>query len=72
MACRSPSNVLVAHKIGDYNDDKGNEAFMDCGIVYVPRRPYALCMLSIGDEQTARERMQAVSGTIYDYISSVE
>ncbi len=72
LAAGVPSNVLVAHKIGDYNDDKGNEAFMDCGIIYVPRRPYALCMLSIGDEQTARKRMQAVSKTIYDYISGVE
>lgn len=67
-----PSNVLVAHKIGDYNDDKGNEAFMDCGIVYLPRRPYALCMLSISDEQAARERMQQVSKTIYEYVSSVD
>lgn len=65
-----PSNILVAHKIGDYNDEKGNEAFMDCGIVYVPRRPYILCMLSVSDEQTTRERMQLISKTIYDYVSS--
>lgn len=72
LAAGVPSHVMVAHKIGDYNDDKGNEAFMDCGIIYLTRRPYALCMLSIGDEQMARERMQAVSKTIYDYVSSVE
>jgi beta-lactamase class A len=67
-----PSDVIVAHKIGDYNDDKGNEAFMDCGIVYVPRRPYMLCMLSVGDEQTARERMQKISKIIYDFVTSVQ
>lgn len=72
LAAGVPSNILVAHKIGDYSDDKGNEAFMDCGIVYVPRRPYSLCMLSIGDEQIARERMQFLSKTIYDYISSTD
>lgn len=72
LAAGVPSYIPVAHKIGDYSDDKGKEAFMDCGIVYVPRRPYILCMLSIGDEQTARSRMQEVSKTIYDYMSSVD
>lgn len=68
LAAGVPTDVLVSHKIGDYNDDQGNEAFMDCGIVYVPRRPYILCMLSVGNEQIARERMQAISKTIYSYI----
>ncbi len=72
LAAGVPSDVPVAHKIGDYNDDKGREAFMDCGIVYVPRRPYELCMLSVGDEQTARERMQSISKKIYDYVSSTD
>lgn len=67
-----PTSVTVAHKIGDYNDESGNEAFMDCGIVYVPRRPYMLCMLSISDEQVARERMRMLSKTVYDYVSSVK
>jgi beta-lactamase class A len=39
-----PQDVLVAHKIGDFNDDKGQQGYRDCGIVYVPRRPYVLCM----------------------------
>lgn len=72
LAAGVPSNVQVAHKIGSYNDDEGNEAFTDCGIVYIPRRPYVLCMLSISDEQVARERMQSVSTIIYDYVSSVK
>lgn len=72
LAAGVPANILIAHKIGDYNDNKGNEAFMDCGIVYVPRRPYLLCMLSVGDEQLARERMQKISKTIYDYVSSLQ
>lgn len=72
LAAGVPISVPIAHKIGDYNDDRGNEAFMDCGIVYVPRRPYILCMLSVTDEQTARQRMQMVSKTIYDYVSSAD
>lgn len=72
LAAGVPSNVPVAHKIGDFVDEKGNDGFRDCGIIYVPRRPYLLCMFSVSDEGIARERMQAVSKTIYDYISGVE
>lgn len=64
-----PQNIPVAHKIGVYNKDGENEAYMDCGIVYIPNRPYALCMLSISNEDIARERMKLISKKIYDYVS---
>lgn len=67
-----PSGIEVAHKIGNFIDSDGNEAFTDCGIVYKPKRPYLLCMVSRTDEQTARVRMQDISKMIYDYLSSVE
>lgn len=69
-----PSGVTVAHKIGDFNlndNDPTNDVYSDCGIVYVPRRPYLLCMISRTDEQTARVRMQDISKIIYDYVSSI-
>lgn len=69
-----PNGVTVAHKIGDFNlndSDRSNDVYSDCGIVYVPRRPYLLCMISRTDEQTARVRMQDISKIIYDYISSI-
>lgn len=66
------NGIVVAHKIGDYTDRAENTAFMDCGIVYVPRRPYSLCMISVGDEETARERMSKVSKMIYDYVSKAD
>lgn len=65
-----PDNILVAHKIGVFNKNKDeDEAFMDCGIVYIPNRPYSLCILSRSDEQTARERMAEISRKVYDYVS---
>lgn len=67
-----PPEIPVAHKIGDYSDEKGNEAFMDCGIVFVPKRPYTLCMLSVSDEQEARIRMQKISKIVYEFVSSTE
>jgi len=71
LAAGVPDNITVAHKIGDFVDKTGNEAFTDCGIVYYPRRAYLLCMVSKTDEQTARTRMQDISKMIYDYISSI-
>lgn len=66
-----PKNIKVAHKIGVFTKEEDNvEAFMDCGIVYLPNRPYSLCMLSISDEQTANERMQAISKKVYEYLAN--
>lgn len=62
-----PENIPVAHKIGVLRKDM----YMDCGIVYVPRRPYSLCMISVSNENVARERMKKISKTVFDYISSV-
>jgi beta-lactamase class A len=63
-----PEGVPVAHKIGVIEEPE-YEAYMDCGIVYVPRRPYLLCMISKSDNQTARERMKLISKTIYEHVS---
>lgn len=68
-----PPNIPVAHKIGVFNKGENTqEAYMDCGIVYVPNRPYSLCIYSQSDEQTARERMREISKIVYDYVSSVK
>lgn len=65
-----PFGIKVAHKIGNFIDTKDKmEAFTDCGIVYIPKRPYALCMVSKTDANIARERMQLLSKTIYDFVS---
>ena len=59
-----PKEVPVAHKIGVMEKD----SYRDCGIVYVPNRPYLLCMISHGSEQQAQQRMREVSQMIYDYV----
>ncbi len=63
-----PKNVPVAHKIGLID----KEIYQDCGIVYVPNRPYALCMISKSDNDTARKRMQHISRKVYEYVSGNE
>jgi len=43
-----PSNLMVAHKFGEskLNNEK---QFHDCGIVYYPKNPYLLCVMSRGE-----------------------
>jgi beta-lactamase class A len=42
-----PPGVAVADKFGERNDD-GVVQLHDCGIVYMPQRPYVLCMMTEG------------------------
>jgi len=60
-----PKDIVVAHKIGQFY----NSIYQDCGIVFVPNRPYLLCMFSKSNEDEARDRMVKVSKTVYDYVS---
>lgn len=60
-----PNTVPVAHKVGVLD----KREYMDCGIVYIPKRPYLLCMVSFSDEKTATERMSSISKEVYDFVS---
>lgn len=68
-----PKNIKVAHKIGIFDvpetDLQNYRAYSDCGIFYIPRRPYILCMMMRSDEKAANQHMKAVSQMIYDYIT---
>ncbi len=61
-----PKNVPVAHKIGVLRPEK---IFSDCGIVYVPKRPYILCAMVRGSEEQANEQISTVSRMIYEFVS---
>jgi beta-lactamase class A len=63
-----PQDVRVAHKIGLID----RQIYQDCGIIYVPGRPYVLCMISKSDKVTARERMKAISEEVYKYVSEAK
>ncbi len=65
LAAGIGDKIAVAHKIGFWE----NGLYSDCGIVYVPQRPYLLCMFSKTDEATARTRMQQISKIVYQYIN---
>lgn len=66
-----PPSVKIAHKIGVYEKvDPDNSTFSDCGIVYVPKRPYILCIMTKGSDSFAQSTMSSLSKIIYDYVTS--
>lgn len=69
------NSIKVAHKIGVFNKEiegKNIETYSDCGIIYVPQRPYILCIMIEGNENIAREHMKHLSKMVYGYIKVVE
>lgn len=66
-------NIPVSHKVGVFNQaDVSQDVFIDCGIVYVPERPYILCAFVLDTDEKAREYIAHVSKMIYGYMVSVK
>ena len=62
-----PGGIRAAHKIGVYNAAWSES---DCGIVYVPKRPYVVCvMVGLPDTQ-ANQFIADVSKQVYQYVIS--
>lgn len=59
-----PKDIKVAHKNGVYNA-KWSES--DCGIVYIPKRPYAICAMVGLPEDQANAFTADISRIVYDY-----
>ena len=68
IASGIPSEVAVAHKIGVYGDDVQS----DCGIVYIPNRPYTICIMLRANPNEAAKHMHMISKLAYDYINDQE
>jgi beta-lactamase class A len=61
-----PENVKVAHKVGF---DANGGIYHDCGIVYVPNKPYLLCVMSKGTTfDEANQVISEISKKTYDYV----
>lgn len=66
-------DIPVAHKSGVHETTTlKDNVYHDCGIVYVPKRPYILCIMTQGvDREKANSLMKDTSSIIYGYIDSV-
>ncbi len=46
-----PVNIEIAHKFGERTDSQKNiKQLHDCGIVYYPKNPYLLCVMTRGND----------------------
>jgi beta-lactamase class A len=64
-----PSSIKVAHKVGV---QQASNVYNDCGIIYVPERPYLLCVVVQAEQTKSSEYMRHLSKMIYGYIVAVK
>lgn len=73
IAAGVPDTIKVSHKIGTFEDvDTSQDVFIDCGIIYVPNRPYILCAFVLDTNEEAQKHMLYISKAVYEYITKVE
>lgn len=59
-----PPEIQVSHKYGEHPD-----GLADCGIVYEPKNPYMLCIMTQNIEiSEAKNLINSLSKTVFDYI----
>lgn len=67
-----PDQIKVAHKIGFVEEPNTKvQIHSDCGIIYVAKRPYILCLMFKGEKAAADQFMANVSRLVYDFVSTV-
>lgn len=65
-----PATITVAHKFG-VRDLKNEKQLHDCGIVYHPRAPYLLCVMTRGkDIPILSDTIAKISSMVYEEVAS--
>lgn len=66
-----PEKILVAHKFGERKIANDVQQFHDCGIVYYPKHPYLLCVMTRGNNASdLAKSIRRVSDFVYQTIDS--
>jgi len=67
-----PPHIVVSHKFGERIIDNTNEKELhDCGIVYYPKNPYLLCIMTKGrDFDKLAKVISTVSRMVYEGVDS--
>lgn len=67
-----PSGIIVANKFGEKSDDTGTaHQLHDCGIIYYPKHPYLLCVMTRGNNfDTMVDSIRKISKTTYEQVDS--
>lgn len=67
-----PQNILIAHKFGERKfSDTGETQLHDCGIVYLPKKPYLLCIMTRGNDiQKASQTIKKISTQVFQSLNT--
>lgn len=67
-----PKGVIVSHKFGERKlSETGELQLHDCGIVYHPKKPYLLCIMTKGTVFSNLEKVvSAISHTVYENVET--
>ncbi len=67
-----PQNIIIAHKFGERKfSDTGATQLHDCGIVYLPKKPYLLCIMTRGNSiQKASQTIKKISQEVFQYLNT--
>lgn len=67
-----PPVVTIAHKFGERSYIETSEKQMhDCGIVYLPKKPYLVCIMTRGkDFQKLNSTIKNISNIIYKHLTT--
>ncbi len=68
-----PSGVVVSHKFGEAGQFGVEVQFHDCGIVYYPKHPYILCVMTRGEKLEALPKViREISAEVYRNVDEQE
>lgn len=72
-----PQNITAAHKFGQHVISQNNQAqeieLSDCGIIYYPKNPYFLCVMTRGSNLNNLESaIKNISSIVYQDYSSLK
>jgi beta-lactamase class A len=66
-----PQDITVAHKFGEADSPDGTKQLHDCGIVYKPRQPYLICVMTKGNNFPALAKVIGhISETVYNILKN--
>ncbi len=66
-----PKDIQIAHKFGLRISDSGFDEIHDCGIFYLPKNHYLLCVMTLGHNIPQQEKnIEEVSRMFYEFASS--
>jgi len=65
-----PKNIKISHKFGERGfEDSNLKQLHDCGIVYVPDKPYLLCVMTLGyDFDNLNKIISEISEIVYNNV----